>query len=106
MTLELEAHNATDGEVSFIGYGGEDHTIITCGWDKTIKVHMRAVLANSAKASEVKRGKADAHKKDIICGAYSHNLGLIATGSQDCRVKVWDYERVIMLDEFRHKHEV
>ena len=32
--------DAADGEISFIGYGGEDHTIITCGWDRTIKVHM------------------------------------------------------------------
>ena len=31
MTLELEDHNPADGEVCFIGYGGEDHTIITCG---------------------------------------------------------------------------
>ena len=54
----------------------------------------------------VKRGKPECHKKDIICGAYGHNLGLIATGSQDCRVKVWDYERVILLDEFVHKLEV
>ena len=38
--LDLEEHNPGDGEISFIGYGGEDHTIITCGWDKTIKVHM------------------------------------------------------------------
>jgi len=38
--MELEEHNPLDGEVSFIGYGGNDHTIITCGWDRTIKVHM------------------------------------------------------------------
>lgn len=54
----------------------------------------------------MKRGKPDCHKKDIICGAYAHNLGLIATGSQDKRVKVWDYERVILLDEFKHRLEV
>lgn len=40
MNMELEEHNPLDGEVSFIGYGGNDHTIITCGWDRTIKVHM------------------------------------------------------------------
>jgi len=39
--LSLEEHNFGDGEICFIGYaGGGDHTIITCGWDKTIKVHM------------------------------------------------------------------
>ena len=54
----------------------------------------------------VKRGKPECHKKDVICAAYGHNLGLIATGSQDHRVKVWDYERVTQLDEFVHKNEV
>ena len=34
---ELEGH---DGEISFIGYGGEDRTIITTSWDKLIKIHM------------------------------------------------------------------
>ena len=29
----------------------------------------------------VKRGKPECHKKDIVCGSYAHNLGLIATGS-------------------------
>ena len=38
--LELEEHNSTEGEISFIGYGADDHTVISCGWDRTIKVHM------------------------------------------------------------------
>ena len=81
MTLELEEHNPLDGEVSFIGYGGEDHTIITCGWDRTIKVHMDEMVHHKTAAQLVKRGKPECHKKDIICGSYGHNLGLIATGS-------------------------
>ena len=40
MTHELDSHDGADGEISFIGYGGNDYTIITCGWDRTIKVHM------------------------------------------------------------------
>ena len=40
------------------------------------------------------RGTPNAHSKDIISGDYAHNLGLIATGSRDKTVKVWDYERV------------
>ena len=106
MTQELEGHSH-DNEVSFIAYaGGNDHTIITCGWDRTIKVHMDEMVHHKSPSDMVKRGKPDCHKKDIICGAYGHNLGLIATGSQDCRVKLWDYERVILLDEFRHGAEV
>jgi len=38
--LTLDQHNPFEGEISYIGYAGEDHTIITCGWDKVIKVHM------------------------------------------------------------------
>ena len=39
-TLTLDQHNPFEGEISFIGYAGEDHTIITCGWDRVIKVHL------------------------------------------------------------------
>lgn len=39
-TLTLDQHNPFEGEVSFLGYAGEDHTVITCGWDRVIKVHM------------------------------------------------------------------
>ena len=46
MTLELENHDPLDGSVSFIAYGGEDHTIITAGWDRVIKVHMDEMLTN------------------------------------------------------------
>ena len=106
MTLELEEHSMADGMVSFIGYGGEDHTIITCGWDRVIKVHMDEMVHHKKASDLVKRGKPECHKKDIICGSYAHNLGLIATGSQDRRVKIWDYERIILLDEFVHQYEV
>lgn len=30
----------TPPEVSFIGYGGDDNTIITTSWDRSIKVHL------------------------------------------------------------------
>lgn len=81
MTQELEEHNALDGEVSFVGYGGNDHTIITCGWDRTIKIHMDKIDHSKTLNAMVKRGKPECHKKDIVCGSYAHNLGLIATGS-------------------------
>jgi WD40 repeat protein len=47
----------------------------------------------------VLRGKKNCHRKDIISGAYSHNLGLIATGSRDNMVRVWDYEKVKLEEE-------
>lgn len=38
--IELDAHDPQEGEISFIAYGGEDHTVVTAGWDRVIKVHM------------------------------------------------------------------
>lgn len=39
------------------------------------------------------------HKKDIICGDYSHNLGLIASGGRDSKVRIWEYEKMKFEDE-------
>ena len=53
------------------------------------------------------RGKAMCHWKDIICGDYSHNLQMIATGGSDNLVRVWSYERVILEQEIKaHKSEL
>ena len=53
------------------------------------------------------RAKRMCHKKDIISGDYSHNLGLIATGGRDFKVRIWEYERMKFEDEIiAHKDEV
>ena len=51
------------------------------------------------------RARTNCHTKDIISGDYSHNLGLIATGSRDHNVRIWDYEKVKQEDEIK-AHEV
>lgn len=45
------------------------------------------------------RGLYNCHTKDISCGDYSHNLGYIATGSRDCKVRIWEYEKMKFIDE-------
>lgn len=56
---------------------------------------------------KVLRGRENCHRKDIICGDYSHNLGLIATGGRDNSVRIWEYEKMILLDEIKnHNSEV
>lgn len=45
------------------------------------------------------RGRSDAHSKDVICGDLAMHLDLIATGGRDCKVKIWDYERLLSVDE-------
>lgn len=107
MVSELEGHDYQDGEISFIGYGDSDNTIITCGWDKTLKIHLDDKQSVRSARENVLRGKKNCHKKDIICGDYSHNLGLMATGSRDHSVRLWDYERVKFEDELlSHTSEV
>lgn len=35
----LEGHSEENGEISFVGYGDDDLTIVTTAWDKSIKIH-------------------------------------------------------------------
>ena len=44
---------------------------------------------------------ANAHLKDIICGDFAMNLDLIATGGRDNVARIWDYEKIIPIDEFK-----
>lgn len=46
------------------------------------------------------------HRKDIICGDYSHNLGLIATGGRDRRVKIWEYEQLKFIYDITAQDEI
>lgn len=47
-TLSLDQHNPFEGEISYIGYAGPDNTVVTCGWDRVIKVHMDERKENSS----------------------------------------------------------
>ncbi len=107
MIAELDPHDPLSGEISFIGYGMEDNTIITCAWDRTIKIHTDEGREGVSGKDNVLRGKKNCQRKDIICGDYSHNLGLIATGSRDHSTRIWDYERVKFEEEITaHTSEV
>jgi WD40 repeat protein len=127
-TLTLDQHNPFEGEISFLGYAGEDHTVISCGWDRVIKVHMDETkdhsieggakvnyMATKTKGKKSKpdrvdkfynlenllRGRMECHNKDINCGDFAMHLDLIATGGRDNRAKVWDYERITCLEEIQ-----
>ena len=107
MINNLEGHSEENGEISFIGYGDEDLTIITTAWDKTIKIHKDDRDDQKKPIENVLREKRMCHKKDIISGDYAHNLGLMATGSRDNNVRIWEYEKLKMEDEIQaHKDEV
>ena len=114
-THDLHSHDPQEGEISYIGYGGTDYTIITIGWDQVIKVHIdeqneHRKPQNKSKRENpenVLRGKVNCHRKDIICGDFAHHLDLIASGGRDNIVKLWDYERVMLVHEYKgHEAEV
>ena len=106
MINALEGHNEENGEISFIGYGDEDLSIITTAWDRTLKIHKDDRDEQKQASQNVMRAKRLCHKKDIICGDYSHNLGLIATGGRDNKVRIWEYERMKFEDEIPAHNEV
>jgi len=95
----LESHAEENGEISFIAYANEDQNIITAAWDKTIKIHRDDRNDQLEPKKLVMRGLRKAHSKDISCGDYSHNLGLIATGGRDNKVRIWEYEKMKFIDE-------
>jgi len=106
MTNRLDSHTEENGEISFIGYGDDDLSIITTAWDKNVKIHKDDRDEQKKPRENVMRSKTLCHKKDIICGDYSHNLGLIATGGRDCKVRIWEYERMKFEDELQAFNEV
>lgn len=106
MTHQLEGHEGS--EISYIGYGEDkDQTIMTCAWDSKIMIHMDEAVETKKPEENVLRGANNAHIGSILCGAYAHIPGLIATGGSDKRVRVWDYERAKCREEItEHKAEV
>ena len=116
MTHQLEGHSKEQGEISFIGFGEGEDTIITTAWDRTIKVHGFEKLAEAkgkrsgassggGAKSICLRSKVDCHERDITCADYHHNLGLIATGAQDNTVKLFDYETLREVHHFEDAHD-
>ena len=124
--LTLDQHNPHEGEISYIGYAGQDNNIITCGWDRVIKVHSdekqelsveskgvlkvkqrgkspgkgkKEVVEKYNNLENLLRGRTEAHPRDVICGDFAPHLDLIATGGRDNKARIWDYERINCLEE-------
>ena len=75
-------------------------------WDKTIKVHKDDRDEQKKSRDNVMRGRTNCHTKDIISGDYSHNLGLIATGSRDHNFFVYVYWVQCKQEDEIKAHEV
>ncbi|KAF0713071.1 hypothetical protein AaE_011870 [Aphanomyces astaci] len=48
----------------------------------------------------------DAHESDIKCLAYSHSLSLVATGSNDGHIKIWDFVYFLLEQQHHTTSEV
>jgi len=89
------AYDISDGrahltEISKLAYCDEHATVISVSWDRTICIHDESEAEEGVLLRRITGG----HRADITALAYSHNLSLIATGSADGVIKVWDYEFV------------
>ncbi|DBA03065.1 TPA: hypothetical protein N0F65_003312 [Lagenidium giganteum] len=73
-------------QVSAIIYCKEDQTVLTASWDRSIRVY-----DDSASTNALLRCVTDAHDSDIRCLAYCYAMSLVASGSSDGTIKIWDY---------------
>ncbi|KAF0689140.1 Aste57867_19412 [Aphanomyces stellatus] len=83
-------------EVSRLYYCNEYRTVISTSWDTTVCIHDESDPEHGILLRRMTGG----HTGDITSLAFSHNLSLIATGSLDCTIQIWDYEfgRSVKLD--------
>ncbi|KAG7388097.1 hypothetical protein PHYPSEUDO_013057 [Phytophthora pseudosyringae] len=87
-------------QVSALLYCKEDHTVLTASWDRSLRLYDDdAPKAGGVAARNVLlRCITDAHESDIKCLAYCHALSLVASGSTDGAIKIWDYIYFLLED--------
>ncbi|KDO35228.1 hypothetical protein SPRG_00073 [Saprolegnia parasitica CBS 223.65] len=76
------------GEVARLVYCNAYRSVISASWDTTVCIHDESDPERGVLLRKMTGG----HTGDITSLAYSHTLSLIATGSLDCMVQIWDYE--------------
>lgn len=75
VTLALDSHDPQEGEVSYIGYGNDDHTVVTCGWDRVIKVHMDEVKDYAMPDEEQPQAAKEEDKTLNRSDSFKNNIG-------------------------------
>lgn len=87
---EFQRHTS---EVSGLFYIPGDKLLISTSWDRSMYVHLDSdVVSRKDKSKGLLRSVKNAHSADITCVAYSETLDLIATGSRDNTVRLWEFE--------------
>ena len=85
--LSLRAHT---GEVSNIVYCNQDKCVISVSWDLSICIHDEMDPEKGVLLRKIEH--AHTSGSDITACSFSHTLSLIATGSSDFTLHIWDYE--------------
>ena len=75
-------------EISKLLYCDEHATVISTSWDRSLCIHSESEAEEGVLLRRIEK----AHRTDITALAHSHMLSLIATGSADSTLKIWDYE--------------
>lgn len=79
--------------VAALVYCKEDQCVLTASWDRSLRLY-----DDNASANALLRCVTDAHDADIKCLAYCYALSLVASGSTDGAIKIWDYIYFLLED--------
>ncbi|RLN81302.1 hypothetical protein BBJ28_00015347 [Nothophytophthora sp. Chile5] len=87
-------------QVSALLYCKEDRTVLTASWDRSLRLYDDDAphAGGGAVRNALLRCITDAHESDIKCLAYCHALSLVASGSTDGSIKIWDYIYFLLED--------
>ncbi|RHY13447.1 hypothetical protein DYB36_004466 [Aphanomyces astaci] len=88
-------------QISCLVYCKEDMCVLSASWDKSLRVY-----DDMATNNPLLRSISDAHESDIKCLAYSHSLSLVATGSNDGHIKIWDFVYFLLEQQHHTTSEV
>ncbi|KAH7459783.1 hypothetical protein PRIC2_010671 [Phytophthora ramorum] len=83
--LGNRAHNA---EVTKLCYCAEHMAVISVSWDCSINIHDE----RDSERGVLLRRLIGGHSTDITALSFSYHLSLLASGSSDSSLQVWDYE--------------
>ncbi|OQR86817.1 hypothetical protein THRCLA_10513, partial [Thraustotheca clavata] len=75
-------------EVSRLIYCNQYRCVISVSWDMSVCIHDESDPEHGILLRKMVGG----HSGDITSLAFSYHLSLIATGSLDCTIQIWDYE--------------
>lgn len=77
-------------EVSKLLYCNELKVVVSCSWDRSIVVHDEMDPEKGVVLRMMDHLRS--HQADVSCADWNHTVSLVATGSSDKTVRVWDLE--------------